>query len=88
MLILKMILNDAFIIIIIIYSLVKELRFSVVVFDTAPTGHTLRFLSMPQMFEKGVAKIGQIKSSFGPIMNQVVNTYYYYYYYIIIIIIL
>ena len=76
MLIFKMILNDAFIIII-IYSLVKELRFSVVVFDTAPTGHTLRFLSMPQMFEKGVAKIGQIKSSFGPIMNQVINTYYY-----------
>lgn len=49
----------------------NELQFSIVVFDTAPTGHTLRFLSMPELFEKGISKITQLKSQFGPILTQV-----------------
>ena len=53
------------------FSLVKELNFSVVVFDTAPTGHTLRFLSMPSLFEKGMAKFTQLKSQFGALFEQV-----------------
>ena len=53
----------------------KELRFSVVVFDTAPTGHTLRFLSMPSLFEKGMGKISQLKSSFGSLFSQVLSTH-------------
>ena len=51
--------------------LVKELNFSVVVFDTAPTGHTLRFLSMPSLFEKGMEKFTQLKSQFGALFEQV-----------------
>lgn len=49
----------------------QELKFSVVVFDTAPTGHTIRFLSMPQVFERGISKLSQLKSQFGPLMSQV-----------------
>ena len=52
-------------------SLVKELHFSVVVFDTAPTGHTLRFLAMPTLFQKGLGKMTQLKSQFGPIFSSV-----------------
>ena len=52
-------------------SLVKELHFSVVVFDTAPTGHTLRFLAMPTLFQKGLGKMSQLKSQFGPLFSSV-----------------
>ncbi|KAL5486948.1 hypothetical protein EMCRGX_G019492 [Ephydatia muelleri] len=53
-----------------VMALVQELQFSVVVFDTAPTGHTLRFLSMPGLFEKGLNKISQLKSRFGSLFSQ------------------
>lgn len=52
-------------------SLVRELKFSVVVFDTAPTGHTLRFLSMPSLFVKGLGKVSQLKSHLGGLFEQV-----------------
>ena len=55
--------------------LVKELNFSVVLFDTAPTGHTLRFLSMPSLFVKGMEKFTHLKSQFGALFEQVM--YYY-----------
>ncbi|UZJ54417.1 hypothetical protein CBS101457_003737 [Exobasidium rhododendri] len=52
---------------------VKSMQYSVIIFDTAPTGHTLRFLSFPTVLEKALAKFSTLGRSFGPMINQMTS---------------
>ncbi|CAL8467499.1 g7037 [Coccomyxa elongata] len=50
---------------------VKTMDYDCIVFDTAPTGHTLRLLQFPSTLEKGLSKIMQLRGSLGGALNQI-----------------
>jgi len=50
---------------------VKAKTHSVIVFDTAPTGHTLRLLSFPTTLELAFEKIEGLRNKFGGMFQQV-----------------
>ena len=47
------------------------MQFETIVFDTAPTGHTLRLLNFPNLLEKGLTKIVNVKQKIGGFVSQV-----------------
>merc|ERR1719296_654719 len=49
---------------------VQNLDYDVVVFDTAPTGHTLRLLSFPTVLDKALGKMMELKDRFGGLISQ------------------
>lgn len=46
-------------------------NFDVIIFDTAPTGHTLRLLNFPNILDKALLKMIQMKEKFGGMLSQV-----------------
>jgi arsenite/tail-anchored protein-transporting ATPase len=48
---------------------VQRMEFDVTVFDTAPTGHTLRLLSLPGMIDKLLTGVLGLRDKFGPSLN-------------------
>lgn len=52
---------------------VKSLDYEVIIFDTAPTGHTLRFLQFPTVMEKALGKLSQLSTQFGPMLNGLIG---------------
>ena len=44
--------------------------YSCIVFDTAPTGHTLRLLQFPTTLQKGLSKLMSLKGMFGGMLSQ------------------
>ncbi|KAL0373610.1 UNVERIFIED_CONTAM: ATPase ARSA2 [Sesamum radiatum] len=56
-------------------KLVQTMDYSVIVFDTAPTGHTLRLLQFPTTLEKGLAKVMSLRSKFGGLFSQMTRLF-------------
>ena len=50
---------------------VKTMDYNCIVFDTAPTGHTLRLLQFPATLEKGLSKLMQLRGTFGGAISQI-----------------
>ena len=55
-------------------QVIDKMDFNTIVFDTAPTGHTLRMLSLPKLLEDTLTKVQSMKNNFGMINNVLQGT--------------
>lgn len=53
---------------------IETIQYDTIIFDTAPTGHTLRFLQLPQTFSKLLAKFDELSGRFGGLLNNLGGT--------------
>jgi arsenite/tail-anchored protein-transporting ATPase len=54
-------------------KMVQEMNYSTIVFDTAPTGHTLRLLSFPKTMESAIGKLLDLKNRFQSVLTSVTS---------------
>lgn len=47
----------------------NAIAYRTIIFDTAPTGHTLRFLQLPATLEKLLSKFKDLSGKFGPMLS-------------------
>lgn len=52
----------------------KKIDYNTIIFDTAPTGHTLRFLQLPSTLEKLLGKVSDLSDKFGPLINNFIGS--------------
>lgn len=52
-----------------VMKLIQSLEYDTVVFDTAPTGHTLRLLQFPDTLQRALGKLQQLQGTIGPMIS-------------------
>lgn len=57
-----------------IAKLAKSMEFDAIVFDTAPTGHTLRLLNFPSVADKALSRFDSLRESLGPMLSMLANS--------------
>lgn len=57
-----------------IAKLAKTMEFDAVVFDTAPTGHTLRLLNFPSVADKALSRFDSLRQSLGPMLSMLTSS--------------
>lgn len=50
-----------------------KINYQTIIFDTAPTGHTLRFLQLPSTLETLLSKFDEISAKMGPLLNNLMG---------------
>ena len=55
-------------------QVIDKMNYSLVIFDTAPTGHTLRMLNFPKVLEDAFGKLNTLKEKLGPMATILTST--------------
>jgi anion-transporting ArsA/GET3 family ATPase len=58
-----------------VLALVDSGQYSTLVFDTAPTGHTLRLLQLPQVLKAGIEKMQSWQTRLGGVMGAIAGAF-------------